>query len=56
LAAEIICLYEQPFVKRRAIWVGDLIEAKIAELGERISVTRFARMRLGDAPPPSGPN
>jgi len=45
---EEVCLYEQPFIKENTTTIGDLIKAKIAKLGENISVTRFARFKVGD--------
>jgi elongation factor Ts len=48
---EEICLYEQPFVKENTISVDQLIKTKIAKLGENISVSRFARFKVGDADP-----
>ncbi|HML18679.1 MAG TPA: translation elongation factor Ts [Bryobacteraceae bacterium] len=45
---EEVCLYEQPFIKENTTTVGDLIKAKIAKLGENISVSRFARFKVGD--------
>src|SRR6267154_3605416 len=46
---EEICLYEQPFVKENTITIDQLIKTKIAKLGENISVSRFARFKVGDA-------
>src|ERR1700694_5477264 len=46
---EEVCLYEQPFIKENTTTVGDLIKAKIAKLGENISVSRFVRFQVGDA-------
>ena len=46
---EEICLYEQPFVKENTISVDQLIKTKIAKLGENISVSRFARFKVGDS-------
>ena len=46
---EEICLYEQPFVKENTISIDQLIKTKIAKLGENISVSRFARFKVGDA-------
>lgn len=43
-----VCLLEQPFIKDPDKIVGDLLKEKIAELGENITVKRFARFRLGD--------
>ena len=46
---EEICLYEQPFVKENTISIDQLIKTKIAKLGENITVSRFARFKVGDA-------
>src|ERR1017187_4151923 len=46
---EEICLYEQPFVKENTITIDQLIKTKIAKLGENISVSRFARFKVGVA-------
>ena len=51
---EEVCLYEQPFIKENTTTVADLIKTKIAKLGENISVTRFARCKVGDATEESG--
>jgi elongation factor Ts len=45
---EEVCLYEQPFVKDNASTIDQLIKTKIAKLGENISVSRFARFKVGD--------
>jgi elongation factor Ts len=45
---EEVCLYEQPFIKENTTTVNDLIKAKIAKLGENISVSRFMRFKVGD--------
>ena len=45
---EEVCLYEQPFIKENTTIVHDLIKAKIAKLGENISVSRFVRFKVGD--------
>jgi len=47
---EEICLYEQPFVKDGTLTVGQLIATKIAKTGENMSVSRFVRFKVGDAP------
>ena len=47
---EEFCLYEQPFVKENTMTVDQLIKTKIAKLGENISVSRFSRFKVGDAP------
>lgn len=43
-----ICLLEQPFVKDPDITVGKLVQQKIAQFGENISVRRFARFEMGE--------
>jgi elongation factor Ts len=46
---EEVCLYEQPFIKENTTSVADVIKAKIAKLGENITVSRFVRFKVGDA-------
>jgi elongation factor Ts len=48
---EEVCLYEQPFIKENTTTIADLIKAKIAKLGENISVSRFVRFKVGDTAP-----
>ena len=48
---EEVCFYEQPFVKEPTISIDQLIKTKIAKLGENISVSRFARFKVGDSEP-----
>ena len=43
-----VCLLEQPFVKDPDQMVEDLIKAKIAKIGENITISRFARFVLGE--------
>jgi len=50
---EEVCLYEQPFIKENTTTVNDLIKAKIAKLGENITVSRFVRFKVGDTAPAS---
>src|SRR6201987_418129 len=45
---EEVCLLDQPFVKEPGITVHQLIASKIGQLGENISVRRFARFKVGD--------
>jgi elongation factor Ts len=45
---EEVCLYEQPFIKENTTTVAEVIKAKIAKLGENISVSRFVRFKVGD--------
>ena len=42
------CLIEQTFIKDPNVTIRDLINAKIAELGENIVVRRFSRFQLGE--------
>jgi elongation factor Ts len=44
------CLYEQHFIKDQSgnSTVRELIDARIAKLGENIAVRRFARFKVGD--------
>jgi elongation factor Ts len=41
-------LMEQPFIKDNGVIVKDLINQKIAKLGENISIARFIRMKVGE--------
>ncbi len=50
---EEVCLLEQPFIKDNSMTIGDLVRARIAKLGENISVSRFVRMKVGDAGQPA---
>ncbi len=43
-----ICLLEQPFVKDPDITVGQMVQQKISQFGENISVRRFARFEMGE--------
>jgi len=43
-----ICLMEQPFIKNPDLTVKDLVNSKIAELGENIVVRRFTRYMVGE--------
>lgn len=52
---EEVCLYEQPFIKENTTTIADLIKAKIAKLGENISVSRFVRFKVGDTAPAEVP-
>lgn len=47
---EEVCLYEQPFIKENTTSIADVIKAKIAKLGENITVSRFVRFKVGDTP------
>ena len=48
---EEICLMEQPFIRDNATTITDLVKAKIAKLGENITVSRFIRFKVGDGAP-----
>jgi elongation factor Ts len=41
-------LLEQPFIKDDSKTIGDLITQAIAELGENITISRFARLAVGE--------
>ena len=43
-----VCLLEQGFIKNPDQTIGDLIKAKIAELGENIVIRRFTRYLMGE--------
>lgn len=43
-----VCLLEQPFVKDQDKNVQDLVNEKIVEIGEKISIRRFARFAMGE--------
>ncbi len=43
-----VCLMEQPFVKNPDQTIEQLVTEKIAKIGEKISVRRFVRYKLGD--------
>jgi elongation factor Ts len=42
------CLYEQHFIKDESVTVGEMIIQVIAKMGEKVSVRRFVRMKVGD--------
>jgi elongation factor Ts len=44
---EEVCLLDQPFIKEQSQTIAQLIAAKVAKLGENISVRRFARFKVG---------
>lgn len=43
-----VCLVEQPFIKDPDITVKDLLMEKIAKIGEKIAIRRFARYEMGE--------
>ena len=42
------CLYEQHFIKDESVTVGEMINAMIAKLGEKIVVRRIVRLKVGE--------
>src|SRR5437588_10843319 len=46
-----VCLLEQGFVKNPDVTIKDLLNGKIAELGENIIIRRFTRYLVGEALP-----
>lgn len=42
------CLLEQPFVKDTDKTINDLVNEKVAEIGEKISIRRFVRYQMGE--------
>ena len=44
---EEFCLLDQPFIKEQTQSIAQIIAAKVAKLGENISVRRFARFKVG---------
>lgn len=45
---EQICLLEQPFIREPSIKVQDLLNEKIAKIGENIKIRRFERYEVGE--------
>ena len=43
-----VCLLNQPFVRDQDITIQELVNQKIAKIGENIQVRRFARYMLGE--------
>src|SRR5438046_124957 len=43
-----VCLLEQGFIKNPDQTIGDLVKAKITELGENIVIRRFTRYLMGE--------
>src|SRR2546427_12507634 len=46
-----VCLLEQGFIKNPDVTIKDLLNAKIAELGENIVIRRFTRYLVGEPLP-----
>jgi elongation factor Ts len=44
---EMFCLLDQPFIKDESLTIAQIIAAKVAKLGENISIRRFARFKVG---------
>jgi elongation factor Ts len=51
---EEVCLLDQPFVKEATVTIDQLVKSKIAKLGENMSIARFVRFKVGDAPAAEG--
>lgn len=49
-----VCLLEQGFIKNPDVTIKDLLNAKIAELGENIVIRRFTRYQVGEPLPNEG--
>ncbi len=45
-----IVLLDQPSIRDPKTSIGDLVTAAIAKMGENITITRFARFKIGEAP------
>lgn len=46
---EDLVLFEQPFIKDDSVTIGDMVKQAIAELGENIVLSRFARFAVGES-------
>jgi elongation factor Ts len=42
------CFYEQHFIKDESVTVKEMIDQAIAKMGEKISVRRYVRMKVGE--------
>ncbi len=42
------CLLEQPFIKDETVSIEKMLQAKTGEIGEKVSIRRFARYELGE--------
>ena len=42
------CLLEQPFIKNEDLTIEKMLQAKTGEIGEKVTVRRFARFELGE--------
>ncbi len=43
------CLYEQRFIKDESVTVRELIDQAVARMGEKVSVRRFVRFKVGES-------
>ncbi|GAV23462.1 translation elongation factor Ts [Carboxydothermus pertinax] len=43
-----VCLLEQPFIKNPDVTIKELLNEKIAKIGENINIRRFVRFELGE--------
>ena len=43
-----VVLMDQPFIKNEDMSIGDMIREKVAKLGEKIAIKRYARFRVGE--------
>jgi len=43
-----VVLLQQPFVKDQAITISDLVTQMTAKTGEKVSIRRFTRYKLGE--------
>jgi elongation factor Ts len=43
-----VVLLEQPFVKDQSITIGELVSKLTAETGEKVSIRRFTRYKMGE--------
>jgi len=46
---EDLVLFEQPFIKDDSVTIGHMVQQAIADLGENIVLSRFARFALGES-------
>jgi elongation factor Ts len=48
------CLYEQRFIKDETVTVRELIDQAVARMGEKVSVRRFVRFKVGETAAAAG--
>jgi elongation factor Ts len=48
------CLYEQRFIKDETVTVRELIDQAVARMGEKVSVRRFVRFKVGETASTAG--